>query len=843
VSNLWTSSWTYTNVPSWVDGSSYTVIAKAMDGAGNWSAIYSTVTFTYDSAEPDTMVLFPALSGKYADVENINGTATDTGSGLDKVEINLKRMSDNSYWDGSSWSATLVWLLTTGTTDWNYNTTGVFTTTGTYEVHSRALDLAGNYEVTLSTVSFEIVGDTVPPKIIDNQAGDNTVRTTSGTTYDVDFEDEGGLDTIQYCVWTSTGGTGTLVKDWTTIATLGGTTYYYTNWSVDFNSLLNLPTTNYVSVRAWDVKSNTVIFFDVFYILKDTITPKVEITLPSEKFYNSLNKIEGTCLDNASVSSVDLRIIRESDKYYWDGSTWNPTSLWVNSTVYTSSWTYTSVPTWGDGSSYTIIAKAQDTAGNWSMVYSTKTFTYDTTDPVSAVSYPVENEKYEDIDSIQGTASDTGGIDYITMQLKRAIDSYCWDGSTWSSASAWLNVSGTTTWNYDTTAISWSTGTYYIWSTAIDLAGNVEVATSSRTFEIVSDTTPPTIGITVPTGTYINSLTQIEGTAQDNKGIEAVDLYIKKLDSGMYFNETDWTSSSPWWISATVYPSSWTYSDPDFNWVDGSSYTIVARAFDTSYIMSVVSATVTFTMDKSSPVSSVNFPVDGLQYVDVDTISGTALDGISGIDKVELQLERKSDGYAWDGSTWSATGVWLVASGTTTWTYDTTVISWSTGTYYIWSRAADIAGNWEVPTSSITFEIIPSTPAGPTDFDGFVQSTTSIKWTWLDNAVNEDGYKIKNDTGGLIADLPANTTYWLETGLSVNTSYYRYAEAYNVAGSSADLGVVKFTLANPPTGLNVFSVTESTVSIQWNYNGNPPWTRFGIAKSTDNFTVNIEDKL
>lgn len=58
--DLWPSSWTYTNVPAWVESSSYVVTAKAMDPAGNWSAVYSTNVFTYSLVPAGA--LSPALA-------------------------------------------------------------------------------------------------------------------------------------------------------------------------------------------------------------------------------------------------------------------------------------------------------------------------------------------------------------------------------------------------------------------------------------------------------------------------------------------------------------------------------------------------------------------------------------------------------------------------------------------------------------------------------------------------------------------------------------------------------------------------------------------------------------
>jgi len=126
-------------------------------------------------------------------------------------------------------------------------------------------------------------------------------------------------------------------------------------------------------------------------------------------------------------------------------------------------------------------------------------------------------------------------------------------------------------------------------------------------------------------------------------------------------------------------------------------------------------------------------------------------------------------------------------------------------------------------------------PSAPANFSGVAQSTKLIKWLWEDVA-NETEYRIRNDTGGLIYNtLSADVTYWLETNLSANTSYYRYAKSYNASGSSASASDVKFTLANPPSGSYFTGVSSESLTIAWSENGNPSHTRWEILRSTDDF--------
>ncbi len=122
-------------------------------------------------------------------------------------------------------------------------------------------------------------------------------------------------------------------------------------------------------------------------------------------------------------------------------------------------------------------------------------------------------------------------------------------------------------------------------------------------------------------------------------------------------------------------------------------------------------------------------------------------------------------------------------------------------------------------------------PSAPTNFVGVAISTTQINWSWTDNATNELGYRIKNSTDGIVANLSANTTFYVELGLVPNVSYSRYVEVYNAGGSRTSSATTVYTLANPPTNLQISSRTDSTISLIWS-SGEGGNTRYAIDRST-----------
>ena len=106
-------------------------------------------------------------------------------------------------------------------------------------------------------------------------------------------------------------------------------------------------------------------------------------------------------------------------------------------------------------------------------------------------------------------------------------------------------------------------------------------------------------------------------------------------------------------------------------------------------------------------------------------------------------------------------------------------------TYQRYVRSYNDAGNSSASnTASETTEA--STPAAPSGFGGSAASSTSITWSWTDNADNETGFKLLDSSNNVIATInSANTTSYTETGLAAGTSYTRKILAFNGNGDSA----------------------------------------------------------
>jgi hypothetical protein len=79
-------------------------------------------------------------------------------------------------------------------------------------------------------------------------------------------------------------------------------------------------------------------------------------------------------------------------------------------------------------------------------------------------------------------------------------------------------------------------------------------------------------------------------------------------------------------------------------------------------------------------------------------------------------------------------------------------------------------------------------PIAPTNLAGTVISTTQVNLSWIDNATNEDGFKVERKTGNgnyaVIGSMGANLSTYSDLGLTTNTTYTYRVYAHNSAGNS-----------------------------------------------------------
>ncbi|MBT3363227.1 MAG: PKD domain-containing protein [Chloroflexi bacterium] len=142
-----TASWTYT-MPA-LENQNYTVTAKSVDKIGNQSA-QAFDTFNYDATNP--IVMLDDIADSLDELVVIGGTAADLPNGtLDKVQVQIKRDLNNTWWDGNDWVASAIWVDATGSASWTYTMPAL--EIESYTITARAIDILGN-QSTEATDSF-----------------------------------------------------------------------------------------------------------------------------------------------------------------------------------------------------------------------------------------------------------------------------------------------------------------------------------------------------------------------------------------------------------------------------------------------------------------------------------------------------------------------------------------------------------------------------------------------------------------------------------------------------------------------------------------------------------------
>ncbi|HCH00216.1 MAG: hypothetical protein A2074_01995 [Candidatus Aquicultor primus] len=112
-----------------------------------------TVTAQDDASPPSTAIVAPTGASEITGrLFNIFGVSHDN-SGISRLDISIKRQSDNAYWTGAEWRTEQVWLKTKVVAEkdrskatWSYSWRLPDNKFTVYELRARATDKSGNVE-------------------------------------------------------------------------------------------------------------------------------------------------------------------------------------------------------------------------------------------------------------------------------------------------------------------------------------------------------------------------------------------------------------------------------------------------------------------------------------------------------------------------------------------------------------------------------------------------------------------------------------------------------------------------------------------------------------------------
>ena len=189
---------TYTKIQ---DGTWYWKV-RIQDADDTWTDYSTPWEIMIDTTAPISAPESPVNNGFYKSLDMITGTAYEAsiGSGINTVEINIKRVSDNFYWNGKTWRQLTTWLPAIGTSEWTYDSSDIAWKSNTkYYVQSRTTDIAGNIEVPTDGNMFTIDMES-PMSTIEHPGNDfwlNNIDEVFGKSFD---QGGAGVASVEICI-------------------------------------------------------------------------------------------------------------------------------------------------------------------------------------------------------------------------------------------------------------------------------------------------------------------------------------------------------------------------------------------------------------------------------------------------------------------------------------------------------------------------------------------------------------------------------------------------------------------------------------------------------------------
>ncbi len=267
---------------------------------------------------------------------------------------------------------------------------------------------------------------------------------------------------------------------------------------------------------------------------------------------------------------------------------------------------------------------------------------------------------------------------------------------------------------------------------------------------------------------------QLNATVTEGTDIQQVELFYR-YESGL------WQS----WGNDSVAPWNWTFNTTAVSG-DGR-YEFYSIAVDGEGIIEPAPATCDAwtVVDTQPPLSEVLIPEDGEVLVSLPIPEGNASDAGSGISIIELSLQRLSDGWFWNGTTWNSSLEWLLTSGIVEWNYTGQLPPLENDVdYQLCSRATDNASLIQPTPScvSLTGDLAPPTVTITDPTDGQFLSTDSI--TVVGTASdNQNVTKVKVRINGGVWQNASGTFSWSFSAVLPAEINLVEAQSFDAAGN------------------------------------------------------------
>lgn len=390
---------------------------------------------------------------------------------------------------------------------------------------------------------------------------------------------------------------------------------------------------------------------------------------------------------------------------------------------------------------------------------------------------------------------------------------------------------------------------------AVDDDGLLYVADAGNDRIMVFDTAkvkggaawpPPTVDVTYPGNSAVvpGAPVRFAGTAADETGVASVEVSVKDLDSGLFFNSSNstWSATQTWSIAPYTGASTksvayaWTFIGVEYE----GNYEATIRSTDVAGNRSP-SATRQFSVmaknsnDQGPPDTFVTNPLEGQTVATGGDVSfaGTAIDDLS-VASVDVAINKGATNLWWQpGGGWGPF-VWLPATldepGTTAtaWTYP-----WSApanGAYAVSVRSTDGVGKVDPDRPLVAFSVGDPPPPDVAAPDGLVTVP----------ALNASYVLGPLAMAGTATDNVGVSAVTLNIKDTVNNVWWQPGGGW---GPSA--GALPATLANPggtatawsyswtPPVAGSYAVQLRTDDAAGNTDATRPWITFTVASVLD----------
>ncbi|MBI4655944.1 MAG: hypothetical protein HY746_04250, partial [Elusimicrobia bacterium] len=751
----------FTSTPAWQNGKEYTVESRGKDKAlpsTNLELSYSTVTFKWDDGLPTSKLISPATWWWQKSIATISGTAADSWSLIENVQ--LKISSDVS----GSWNTVTDWTIAKGSSPWEVSSIA-WSNGVKYKVDAKAKDRSQNVESPIQEqqfvydVSVPTVVVTAPPNGSFNASA---LVSISGTALDYPVTPSTGcLSNVQIRVKHAG-----LDRYWDgsdyTIAYATLAWYNALNDSGDWKvwkstkPTFSNNTTYWVEAIAYDKSGNTPVYVSTRIFQNDTNAPSSRLVMPANlKAYRQLPTISGTAADGEnSVTTVKLCLKRLTvpSTWYKGGTTKDFTESVENqlgTVLALPKWSFDEIDVakFNSGTSYWAYSSAWDEAGNKEILGSgaSSYFVWDITVPSSTVTNPaVVAGNVNNLTTVSGTCKDispltpagaltSDGLSKVEVQVSSM-------GAAWSVITPWTDTGVSLyvdSYTYITDSVHRLSGKKYLVKTratdkSLDTVGNygnLEDGDGKTGYTIIYDTHMPLTTISVPVHQDYygpnKTLPTISGSAWDyptaagsvyNTKVSTVYLRIYDYQDDRYWDGDSWEIAATWlktnWVTDG---SSWSYTSPA--WIDGHEYRVNSRALDWAGNTDIAYSTNTFKYDIQKPSSTILFPNSAYEKP-FTTISGTAEDPGGGnksdVNRTEIRLKRDSPTGYWNGSSFQTDPIWVVCIDSKTWSYKSgpNFNNYNGELFELRSKSTDKATNQEAEDRNIwNFTIDNSSPS------------------------------------------------------------------------------------------------------------------------------------